>query len=351
MEVSAEQVHLCLALTAYAGSKGEAARDPSCLRRSIASWLERWPATRGHQLIWGPASFRLWWQPSAPALMVFATRPSSGSAIHVVVRGGAPVSLWDHNLESLACLEQEPWAWTRKAGNLAPAVCAGMLDLLAVVRELTPEEQQAGAGQTLADYLSHCVADSTLDRKLPVHVCGHGMGGALAPLVTLWLHDTQGHTSARDLAWDPQQRAKLHCTAFAGPAIGNPDFADYIEERLGPALELVHNSLDPAPALWDTHDMAGIPGLYQPYVEEPDLIRVIADALANEIERCGVEYEQPEARVLEGRINRTLPPTFAAQAEYQHLHAYVELLGLEGQVDVDAIFERPSGADGGPVAQ
>jgi len=33
---------------------------------------------------------------------------------------------------------------------------------------------------------------------------------------------------------------------------------------------------------------------------------------------------------------------------YQHVHHHD---GLEGLLDVDAILDRPSGTDGGPVAQ
>ena len=78
---------------------------------------------------------------------------------------------------------------------------------------------------------------------------------------------------------------------------------------------------------------------------------MLVEALGDELERHRVEYEQPPAQVLPGRLNTQLPPSFAAQAEYQHLHAYVELLGLGGQVDVDAILGLCSGTDDGPVRQ
>ncbi|MFO7564063.1 MAG: lipase family protein [Enhygromyxa sp.] len=345
-----DQVQLCLSLAAYAGSSGEAAREDEELHRELAGWLARMPATADQQIVWGPASFRVYWQPSSLALVAFVTHSAVRDDFTVVLRSGGPMSLWDHNLESLACLEQEPWSWALGAGNLAPAICGGIDKQLAVVRELTPEEQLPGAGRSLAEFLAARVAELEGDRKLPIHVVGHGVGGTLATVVALWLLDTQGSLSARDLAWDPQHHAKIHCTAFAGPTAGNSDFATYIADRLGAQLELIHNTLDHAPALWDTQTLGGLPELYRPHVEEPAVVRALIEALGDELERSGVEYEQPPARLLEGRLNTRLPQTFVAQAEYQHLHAYPQLLGLEG-VDVDAILGRPSGTDDGPVAQ
>jgi pimeloyl-ACP methyl ester carboxylesterase len=350
MGPNAEQVQLCLSLAAYAGSTGVAAREDGALHQTISSWLSRMSATTDQHIVWGPASFRVFWQPSAMAVVAFVTQPEGRDDYTLVVRGGGPMSVWDHNLESLACLEQEPWIWALGSGSLAPAICGGVNQLLTVVRELTPEEQLPGAGRTLAEFFAARIDALAGDRKLPIHVVGHGVGGTLATVAALWLLDTQGSLSARDLAWDPQHRAKLHCTAFAGPTPGNSDFATYIEDRLGPRLDLIHNSLDHAPALWDTQTLTGLADLYQPHVEDPAVVRVLIDALSDELERSGVEYEQPPARVLDGRLNTRLPKTFVAQAEYQHLHAYPELLGVD-DVDVDAILDRPSGTDDGPVAQ
>lgn len=345
-----EHVQLCLSLAAYAGMAGEAAFDDLALHRAIAGWLARLPLTRDQTVVWGPVSFRVYWQPSAPALVAFVTHSETRDDYTVVLRSGGPMSIWDHNLESLACLEQEPWSWALGAGNLAPAICGGISQQLTAVRELTPEEQLPGAGRSLAEFLAGRVAELDGDRKLPIHVVGHGVGGTLATVVALWLLDTQGSLSARDLAWDPQHRAKLHCMAFANPTAGNSDFATYISDRLGVRLDLIHNSLDHAPALYDTQTLSGLGELYRPHVEEPVVVRALIEALSDELERSGVEYEQPPARVLEGRLNTRLPKSYVAQAEYQHLHAYTELLGLEG-LDVDAILDRPSGTDDGPVAQ
>lgn len=345
-----EQVNLCLSLLAYAGTTGEAAREDQALHRLLSDWLGRLPATAEHQIVWGPVSHRIHWQPSAAALVVFVTYSPARDDYAIVIRGGGPMSPWDHNLESLACLDQEPWIWTQAPGNLAPAICGGVNQQLTVVRELTPEEQLPGAGRNLAEFLAGRIAELDGDRKLPIHVVGHGLGGTLATVVALWLLDTQGSLSARDLAWDPQHRGKLHCTGFAGPTPGNSDFATYVGDRLGPRLELIHNSLDYAPALWDTQTLAELPELYRPHVDDPPLVRALIDALMDALERSGVEYEQPPARIVEGRLATHLPKSYVAQAEYQHLHAYVELLGLDG-VDVDAILDRPSGTDDGPVAQ
>ena len=350
-----QRVHLGLSMLAYAGLSGEPARRVQALHELLAGWLTRLPETREHEIIWGPASFRVWWPASAPALSVFVTRAHAragggeGAPCHVVVRGGGPIAVWDHHLESLAYLEQEPWVWAQDAGSLAPAVCAGVLRQLEVIRELTPEEQLPGAGRDLAEFLAERVAAAQGDCKLPINVVGHGLGGALASMVALWLSDIQGQTRTREIAWDPERGAKVHCTAFASPAVGNSDFATYISERLGAELGLIHNNLDPITSLYDPHSMAELDELYQPDLELTPMICAVINALRDELERHGVEYEQPPAQLLVGRINPSLPPSFVAQAEYQHLHAYADLLGID--IDIDAIFDRPSGTDDGPIAQ
>nr|WP_255216384.1 lipase family protein [Pseudenhygromyxa sp. WMMC2535] len=345
-----EQVQLCLAMLAYAGSTGEAAKGGPALRRCVSTWLTRTPPTRELELLWGPASVRVWWQPSAPAVVAFVVGAPQAQECFLVLRGGAPASLWDASLESFGCLEQEPWSWAGDADGLAPAICAGLHRKLGALRELAPEEGCLGAGRTLTEFLRERLVDASRDRRFSLRVTGHGAGGSLAVAAALWLRDTQDGAWARDPAWDAERRAKVHCTAFAAPCFGNGDFISYLEDRL-PEAEFIQNHLDHVPALWDPQTMLELPKLYAPHVREPAMIRVLVEAISTEIERQGVEYEQPPAHVLEGRLQTSLQPTFTAQAEYQHLHAYVELLGLSEVLDVDEIFERPSGSDDGPIAQ
>lgn len=338
-------------MLAYAGASGEAARSSEALQRELSRWMAAIEPVRDHAIVWGPVSFRTCWQPSAAALVVFVVREPSVDGLCVVIRSGSPLMPFGQ-LDGFACLEQEPWVWMHESGEgIAPAICGSVDRTLRVLRQLAPEEGLPGSGKTLSEFLAERVATSHGERRLPIHVTGHGMGGTLASVVALWLLDTQGQVPLREHAWDPQRRAKLHCTAFACPSAGNPDFAGYIADRLGGELTLVHNRLDHAVALWDTQTLLELPELYQPHVQDIALIRAMAEALAGELERSGMEFEQPPALELEGELDTRLPPTFMAQAAYQHLHAYPRLLGLEGVLDIDAILDRPSGTDGGPVAQ
>lgn len=347
-----EQIRLCLAMIAHAGASGEPARNVEALHRELSRWLARTAPVCDHRIVWGPASFRTCWQPSAAALVVFVVSEPNADGYCVVIRGGSPLSLFGTHLDGFACLEQEPWVWMQdNSDGIAPAICARIDRALRVIRQLMPEEGLPGAGRSLAEFLAERVGERGVDRRVPIHVTGHGVGGTLASVVALWLLDTQGHVPLREAAWDPQRRAKLHCTGFAGPTAGNPDFASYIADRLGPELALIHNRLDHAVALWDTQTLLELPELYQPHVQDVGLIRAMVEALAGEIERSGIEFEQPPFTELDGQLAVHLPPSFMAQAAYQHLHAYPVLLGLEGVIDIDAILDRPSGVDGGPVAQ
>jgi hypothetical protein len=347
-----EQVRLCLALIAHAGASGEPTRNAEALRRVLSDWLGRTSPVCDRTIVWGPVSFRTHWQSSAAALVVFVVREPSEDGYCVVIRGGSPLAVFGQQLDGFACLEQEPWVWMQdNSDGIAPAICGRIDRALRVIRQMTPEEGLPGVGRSLADFLGERVSESRADRRVPVHVTGHGFGGTLASVVALWLLDTQGHVPLRESAWDPQRRAKLHCTAFAGPTAGNPDFAGYIADRLGPELALIHNRLDHAVSLWDTQTLLELPDLYHPHVQDISLVRAMVDALAAEIERSGIEFEQPPFTELDGRLALHLPPNFTAQAAYQHLHAYLLLLGLDGVLDVDAILDQPSGIDGGPIAQ
>jgi hypothetical protein len=347
-----EQVRLCLALIAHVGAHGEPARNAEALRCELSRWLDRTAPVRDRTIVWGPVGFRTCWPSAVAALVVFVVREPSEDGYCVVIRGGSPLSIFTQYVDDFACLEQEPWVWMQdNSDGIAPAICGRIDRSLRVIRQMTPEEGLPGAGRTLADFLGERVRESQADRRLPIHVTGHGFGGTLASVVALWLLDTQGHVPLRESAWDPQRRAKLHCTAFAGPTAGNPDFAGYIADRLGSELMLIHNRLDHAVALWDAQTLLELPELYHPHVQDVVLIRAMVDALAAEIERSGIEFEQPPFHELDGQLALELPPTFSAQAAYQHLHAYPRLLGLDDVLDVDAIFDRPSGTDGGPVAQ
>jgi hypothetical protein len=339
-------------MLAHAGASGAAARSSEALHRELSRHLAAIEPVREHAIVWGPVSFRTCWQPSAAALVVFVVREPSVDGLCVVIRSGSPLTPFGQQLDGFACLEQEPWVWMHESGEgIAPAICGSIDRTLRLLRQLAPEEGLPGSGKTLSEFLAERVAANRSERRLPIHVTGHGLGGTLASVVALWLLDTQGQVPLREHAWDPQRRAKLHCTAFACPSAGNPDFAGYIADRLGGELTLVHNRLDHAVALWDTQTLLELPELYQPHVKDIALVRAIAEALAGELERSGIEFEQPPALELEGQLDTSLPPTFMAQAAYQHLHAYPRLLGLDGVLDIDAILDRPSGTDGGPVAQ
>ncbi|WP_157595395.1 lipase family protein [Plesiocystis pacifica] len=357
MHVSAEQVQLCLSMIAYAGSHGDPSRSSAALHRTIASYLERLLPEAGLELTWGPASVRPWWQSSAPAVVGFVVAPQDGGVgpHHLVLRGGGLLTLSAELVEGLGCLEQAPWLWLQgDDDDLAPAICAGLSRCLDAVHRLTPDEGLPGGGRSLAEHLREAIAATPDSRRFVLDVVGHGVGGSLASVVALWLRDTQGRRSAREESWDPQRQAKLRCTAFASPTPGNADFAGYLEERLEGELALVSNTLDPASMLWDAQAMLGLPGLYQPHVDESPGVRLFVDALANEIERQGIDYEQVPTSILEGELCTTLPPSFAAQAEYQHVHAYVEQLGLGGRLDralLGELLGRSASTDDGPLAQ
>ena len=157
---------------------------------------------------------------------------------------------------------------------------------------------------------------------------GHSLGGAVAPLLALWLKDNQS-------AWDPGGRATdIGCWGYAGPTPGLSDFTTYYNARI-PNSYRVHNTFDAVPYQWNAGDIAALPTLYVPPLSESVVVEVAAAIEKHMVK--GLDYTQPGVHdmPLEGAYKELPggPPkhaveAFFEQAGYQHFRGYFELLGL-----------------------
>lgn len=125
----------------------------------------------------------------------------------VALRGTATATEWWDNLH----WDLVPFDQVANGGNVAQ----GFFDIYSTFGTMTPGQQEATrASLSFATDVAHAAADglsADLAPGLPIVVCGHSLGGALA---TLLVADMAANTSLKPQAW-----------TFASPRVGDAAFA------------------------------------------------------------------------------------------------------------------------------
>jgi hypothetical protein len=164
-------------------------------------------------------------------------------------------------------------------------------------------------------------------------ITGHSLGGAVSPVVSLWLEDTQP-------SWNPGGRARLSCFAFAGPTAGNAEFARYAGSRLGDRIHRVANSLDISPLGWGQEGLERSKSIYAPIIPASPQINQEVDVLKRRARNIDYRHVDPDAAPLPGRLNTSITSftlstyeNYLIQQHYQHSEAYFGLLGIPEYVN------------------
>ncbi len=125
----------------------------------------------------------------------------------VALRGTATTTEWWDDLH----WDLVPFTQVRNGGKVAQ----GFFDIYNTLGTMTPGQQESTAPGTFATDVAQAAADSLasdLDpAALPMVVCGHSLGGALA---TLLVADVTANTPLKPQAW-----------TFASPRVGDAVFA------------------------------------------------------------------------------------------------------------------------------
>jgi triacylglycerol lipase len=125
----------------------------------------------------------------------------------VALRGTATATEWWDDLH----WDLVPFGRVANGGNVA----RGFLEIYSTFGTMAPGQQEAtGPSATFASDIARAAADGLaagLDQGLPIVVCGHSLGGALA---TLLLADVAANTPLKPQAW-----------TFASPRVGDAAFA------------------------------------------------------------------------------------------------------------------------------
>ncbi len=202
------------------------------------------------------------------------------------------------------------WAILRPRSLAAPPDDAG-LDLLGF---LAGEARAAGG-------------------PLDVAITGHSKGGALAPMVALWLRELLTSPDAAE-RWDGDRGSRVSCHAFAGPTPGNAGLADRIDRVLGADHHHLRNANDVVTHAWQADELEAIPSLYAPRGAALErLIRLIVEKTR------ALDYRQARVGVTTFAGPLDDSRSFASEFVHQHLEAYLaELRLLEAGVRPLALF-------------
>jgi hypothetical protein len=325
---SSEQTGVSFSLAADLGSviTGSVDEIEKTLAGKITTLLERFEAELGPwQLVWGPAVFQSKIPPSVRAdNTMFVVKDNSDSTRYIIaIAGTNPYSVFDWLVEDVFVGKQVPWEFGSPPDDLQPALAEGTHIGLSNLELLQPGPEVPGDSKKLQQFLQSLPAGT-----LNITTVGHSLGGALAPVVGLWLSDTQTE-------WDPDSRATISCLAAAGPTPGNQDFATYYANSpMGKRTVRIHNQLDVVPHAWAKNDLAQVPTLYQPSIPPDFLIQALV-ALAKQISASGQYIQIDDSPALPGTVNKDIIisqnsfQSFVAQVPFQHVDAYYTLMGIE----------------------
>lgn len=123
--------------------------------------------------------------------------------------------------------------------------------------------------QALGDYLG------TINQPAQLAVAGHSLGGALAPVMGLYLHDSQQFSNN----WNSSGKVtSIGIHATAGPTPGEQNFAKYVPYVIAHPIsgqatltyESLYNTLDVVPQAWQASTLGNLPTLYEANIQQPN---------------------------------------------------------------------------------
>jgi hypothetical protein len=314
-----QQILFCLSMLANISDSNKLLTDlaNSNVQTKIGQWTIVWgPVIYGHD----PKS-QVW-----DNIMYVAkgeNLTTNNPQYVVAIAATNPKSVFDWLQEDVNTHNMVPWSSTNpEQGNISEGTNAGIKIL---------QGMKNSSNLSLLDFLTQEIQKQP---KQPIEIIttGHSLGGALAPVMALWLYENQ-------TSWNPKgKQVKVHTQFSAGATPGDQDFANYYETT-EPGLDLssrLWNSLDIVPHAWNTTQLAQIPTLYQACNIAKSLqISLLVNKQIQKVKNCNYQHLNPTTFAMKGQCGIfTKPQTtamkqFLQEAYFQHIQAYFNLLDIE----------------------
>ncbi|NER98456.1 MAG: methyltransferase, partial [Symploca sp. SIO1B1] len=136
-------------------------------------------------------------------------------------------------------------------------------------------------GKLLIDYLKELT--SSASKPISIAICGHSLGGALSPVLSLSLTDRRSE-------WDAEEKASLSVLPSAGFSPGNVEFATYYDHQLGTVTDRIWNELDLIPHVYQQSLLDQARTFYEPDIQPNVLTNKVIDFF--ELLKQDKEYHQ-----------------------------------------------------------
>ncbi len=283
------------------------------------------PSIGDWKIVWGPAVY------SAPgsripdnAMFAAEKRSEPGFPPWIVlsIAGTNPASLFNQLFENACIFPLHSWPCRNPA--LKPKVAHGSFAGFNILKKMTSGHFNAGGDLSFREFM---IRNTRVPARLTI--TAHSLGSAIAPLLGLWLFETQRE-------WDPEGNVTIDCFPFAAPTSGDRDFSTYYTNSdLGKRSDRCDHPLDAVPHAWKAEDLKQIPVLYRPHIEV-GLLKPLVYGISLLAAKAGFEHVLPHAEPLPGSAfnpdrfdpKRPAIQNFIDQWNYQHVGAYFDLLKI-----------------------
>jgi hypothetical protein len=187
------------------------------------------------------------------------------------------------------------------------------------------------SNRSLLEFLTKEIPSQS-EHPIEIITTGHSLGGALSPVMALWLYENQ-------TTWNPTGKKVTVNTQFsAGATPGDQTFSNYYgntEPGLNQSSRL-WNSLDIVPHAWNIQQLKQIPTLYEPCnIAKFSRITLLVNTQIQKVKNCNYLALNPSTFAMKGQCGvfsktQTTPlKQFIQEAYFQHIQAYFNLLDIE----------------------
>ena len=290
-------------------------------KQRLESALENFKPELGTwEIVWGPVVYQSTFSQLADnAMYVVRRRSPKRTEYCIAIAAVNSKSLYDWFVEDLNIITQVPWWETNHRTETRPKIAKGIDIAFTHLIKMR-------SGTTLEEFLTE-----EIGRNSQITVAGHSFGGAVAPAIALWLQEQQG-------VWNPKRDCEIRCLMSGAPSPGNADFARFYQKSgLSERTTTIENHLDLATHLWNANEIPKVPRLYVPEIPPtPPIQAVMTKFRLKSILAGGYSRLKASNReILRGVFREKESPRsdndvlrFLKQAQYQHIVAYFQELGL-----------------------
>jgi hypothetical protein len=320
MSPSYDQQQIIFCLSMFANISDSSTIISDLANPSVQAKIGQWT------VVWGPVIY----QPSGSStwgnIMYVAKGQNSATnnpQYVVAIAATNPKSVFDWLQEDCDTGNMVVWSTQYpERGKISEGTNEGITIL---------QNMKDSSNLSLLEFLTKEI-QSQPNQPIEVMTTGHSLGGALSPVMALWLYENQK-------TWNPTGKQVTVQTQFsAGATPGDQNFSDYYGTTQ-PGLNQssrIWNSLDIVPHAWNIQQLKQIPSLYKPCnIPESLTISAIVEKQINKVKNCNYQPLNPTTYAMKGscgvfsQTESTAVKQFLQEAYFQHIQAYFNLLDID----------------------